>query len=406
MYLEKIKEKIEKYSFIEQNEIYPCEKKEVEALKNQLECNFPKPLEEFLLWGGKGIGNLINEKITHPELEEFYWACGVPFYGPLLKHNNSIDNRTIRYHSNNEEEIIIDGSENIIFTNDWNNDCYEFIKANEGDNPIALCVFEELAGGKIISPEYKTSFPGIVLQPKAILSEYIEKKLKCLFRIIYSSKLLKNGKFDGRFTIGSNCLDLGFERGVTISEANNAIKLLKSIEEISFNSHEFGELPDSITDLKELEIIFSSGNNLSEFPEQILQIKNLQDLFLQKNQISSIPNQIKELERLEFLNLSENKLKSINELTSLKNLKYLDLKDCLIEELPEKINDWKNLEIIKLSGNNFSNLPQSILELENIQVIDVRNCPNLNVSALKYLKKQFPNKTIYHEEIDYYDSYR
>jgi Leucine-rich repeat (LRR) protein len=69
-----------------------------------------------------------------------------------------------------------------------------------------------------------------------------------------------------------------------------------------------------------------SGLSLDVIPKEIFKFKNLKKLNLRDNEITYVQNEISYLKKLEVLNLKNNMLKNLPNISNLKNLKYINFK--------------------------------------------------------------------------------
>ncbi|WP_186645686.1 leucine-rich repeat domain-containing protein [Fluviispira vulneris] len=77
------------------------------------------------------------------------------------------------------------------------------------------------------------------------------------------------------------------------------------------------------------------------------------------------------LESGDTLNLENKEIKDLSPILSLKKLKYLSLKNNMIESIPELIFELNNLKVIDLSYNNLNLMPDLLLRLRSIEYVDV-----------------------------------
>ncbi|MFP4364151.1 MAG: leucine-rich repeat domain-containing protein [Spirochaetia bacterium] len=156
---------------------------------------------------------------------------------------------------------------------------------------------------------------------------------------------------------------------------------------ISFISPDIGKLQD-------LEYLDLCNNYLTYFPLGITKLKNLKILNLNYNSIQSLPPEIRNMESLQELHLNSNQLTELPpEIGKLKNLRVLDLGNFdpdkiyaetrerfdltmnTLSSLPEEFGDLKNLEFLDLSFNKFTEPPECMTRLVNLQECIFRgNC--------------------------------
>ncbi|XP_042294344.1 protein flightless-1 homolog [Sceloporus undulatus] len=162
-------------------------------------------------------------------------------------------------------------------------------------------------------------------------------------------------------------------------------------------------LPTSLDSLTNLADVDLSCNDLSRVPECLYTLANLRRLNLSTNQISELSLCIDQWTHLETLNLSRNLLTSlpsaICKLTKLKKL-YLNTNKLDFDGIPSGIGKLANLEEFMAANNNLELIPESLCRcgklkklvlnknrlvtlpeaihfLTDIEVLDVRENPNL-----------------------------
>jgi len=102
-----------------------------------------------------------------------------------------------------------------------------------------------------------------------------------------------------------------------------------------------------------------------------LSLSNLN--FYNKKDLVPLPKNIGKLENLQNFCFSDNNLEGWSELLKLKNLKFLDLSNCNLTEIPESISQLKYLEELNLSNNAITVLPEGLMELDNLKALYLNN---------------------------------
>ncbi|KAL9429569.1 hypothetical protein AB3S75_031388 [Citrus x aurantiifolia] len=145
------------------------------------------------------------------------------------------------------------------------------------------------------------------------------------------------------------------------------------------------ELP--IEEWKQAEMIFLMDNKLCTLPEKP-SCPNLLTLFLQRNhQLREIPPSFFEsMTSLKVLNLSNTRIKSLpNTIVSLQNLEILILRDCEhLVVLPSEVGSLVLLEVLDLRGTEINHLPDEIGELASLRYLEVFFYGSVNKS--EYVK--------------------
>ncbi|KAG7957013.1 hypothetical protein I3843_11G153700 [Carya illinoinensis] len=183
--------------------------------------------------------------------------------------------------------------------------------------------------------------------------------------------------------------------GNRISEVPPEIGYISSLEELDLEDNLLeGSLPESLGKLSNLKRLLLSGNNFTgTIPKTFGDLKNLSEFRIDGSRISGkipdfvgnwinltrldiqgtdmegpIPSNISRLTNLEELRISDLKGSSIGfpDLQDLKKLKYLVLRNCLINSsFPDYIGELKILKRLDLSFNNISGrIPDTIGEVK------------------------------------------
>jgi Leucine-rich repeat (LRR) protein len=157
---------------------------------------------------------------------------------------------------------------------------------------------------------------------------------------------------------------------------------------------------DALTNLKDLDL---SNNNLARVPEALYKLSSLVRLNLSSNEITELSTLMDAWETLEHLNISRNKLTelpaSLCKLTSLRKL-YLNSNQIDFSGIPAGIGKLANLEVFSAANNNLEMIPEGVCRcgklkklilnnnrlitlpdaihyLTDIEVLDVRDNPDL-----------------------------
>lgn len=129
------------------------------------------------------------------------------------------------------------------------------------------------------------------------------------------------------------------------------------------------DFPQEIVALEKLERLqISTGYNLANLANNLSELKNLTYLNLKDNNLRSIPEELFKIESLKELILSGNLIEVISDsIRKLENLNNLDLSYNSISELPLAIFEMKNLIKLSLMGNKIKNLSDSIENLNSLK---------------------------------------
>ncbi|XP_050255236.1 TMV resistance protein N-like [Quercus robur] len=145
-------------------------------------------------------------------------------------------------------------------------------------------------------------------------------------------------------------------------------------------------LPDAschLTYLKSLNLSFCS--KVDKLPESLGNIKGLEELNVSCTAIRELPSSIGLLEKLKVLILwgcvglsySESLNKLLHTLSGLCSLTELVLGYCNLSVIPDVIGCLSSLEVLNLAANNFVCIPESIIQLTNLDILYLFDCTDL-----------------------------
>ncbi|KAI3959125.1 hypothetical protein MKX01_023801 [Papaver californicum] len=172
-------------------------------------------------------------------------------------------------------------------------------------------------------------------------------------------------------------------------------------------SHNYlsGSIPNSISTLSRLRRLGFSGNSFTgELPTSLGYLTNLEELYLDNNRLQgAIPESFNGLLSLKRLELQGNKISGeIPDLSSLKNLTFLDASDNGISgKLPANFPSSLMTTIMR---NNYiqGNLPDNILNLEFLQVMDLsHNLLSGSVISALFTHPSLQQLTLSHNKFTY-----
>ena len=142
-----------------------------------------------------------------------------------------------------------------------------------------------------------------------------------------------------------------------------------SFSEVSYNIEEI-TIPDVLPSLQEIDINYCY--DLEELPDWVSEVVSLKKISITNcGKLSVLPKAIGNLSNLEVLRLcSCINLYELPETTErLGNLRFLDISDCLaLKKLPLEFGNLRKLEKILMRMCSGCELPDSVRNLENLEV--------------------------------------
>ncbi len=114
-------------------------------------------------------------------------------------------------------------------------------------------------------------------------------------------------------------------------------------------------------------------SKITYFPEEIFNLEKLEKLEISKSYtLNNYSENIQTLKNLTYLNLKDNNLQIFPEwITKITSLKELILSGNSIQEIPNSIKNLKNLTLLDLSYNSLSKIPLVIFEMENLSILSL-----------------------------------
>ncbi|KAF3967643.1 hypothetical protein CMV_008371 [Castanea mollissima] len=136
-------------------------------------------------------------------------------------------------------------------------------------------------------------------------------------------------------------------------------------------------LPKKLWNVESLEKLNVSGITLREPPSSVT-LENLKELSLQgcKEPPHKLWNNLFPLNLMPRRSLNPVSL-LLPSLLGMHSLKRLDLRDCNLQIIPNDIGNLSSITELYLSENHFSCLPESMVQLSKLELIDLNNCTRL-----------------------------
>ncbi|XP_067912198.1 protein flightless-1 homolog [Heterodontus francisci] len=166
----------------------------------------------------------------------------------------------------------------------------------------------------------------------------------------------------------------------TQSNLPTSLEGLANLLDVDLSCNDLSRVPECLYTLSSLRRLNLSTNQISELSLCIDQWTQLEMLNLSRNQLTSLPSAICKLIKLRKLYLNSNKLdfdgipSGIGKLASLEEFMAANNN---LELIPESLCRCGKLKKLVLNKNRLVTLPEAIHFLTDLEVLDVRENPNL-----------------------------
>ncbi|XP_027730282.1 protein flightless-1 homolog [Vombatus ursinus] len=166
----------------------------------------------------------------------------------------------------------------------------------------------------------------------------------------------------------------------TQSNLPTSLEGLTNLADVDLSCNDLTWVPECLYTLPNLRRINLSSNQISELSQCIDQWVQVETLNLSRNQLTSLPSAICKLTKLKKLYLNSNKVdfdgipSSIGKLA---NLEEFMAANNNLELIPESLCRCTKLRKLILNKNRLVTLPEAVHFLTEVEVLDVRENPNL-----------------------------
>ncbi|KAH9778682.1 Disease resistance-like protein DSC1 [Citrus sinensis] len=170
--------------------------------------------------------------------------------------------------------------------------------------------------------------------------------------------------------------------GTALEELPSSIECLSKLSHLGLaDCKSLKSLPSGLCKLKSLDVLIIDGcSNLQRLPEELGNLEALDILHAIGTSITEVPPSIVRLKTVRGIYFGRNKGLSLPitfSVDGLQNLRDLNLNDCGIMGLPESLGLLSSVTKLHLEGNNFERLPESIIQLSNLERLFIRYCERL-----------------------------
>uniref|UniRef100_A0A3B4GU82 Protein flightless-1 homolog n=1 Tax=Pundamilia nyererei TaxID=303518 RepID=A0A3B4GU82_9CICH len=166
----------------------------------------------------------------------------------------------------------------------------------------------------------------------------------------------------------------------TQSNMPTSLEGLTQLADVDLSCNDLTRVPECLYSLSSLKRLNLSSNQISELSLCMDQWTQLETLNLSRNQLTSLPSAICKLSKLKKLYLNSNKLDFDGVppgVGKLSNLTEFMAANNNLELIPEGLCRCGKLKKLVLNKNRLVTLPEAIHFLTDLEVLDVRENPNL-----------------------------
>ncbi|CAL6034118.1 leucine-rich_repeat protein [Hexamita inflata] len=211
-------------------------------------------------------------------------------------------------------------------------------------------------------------------------------------------------------------LNLSSNNLTTLPEQLNQMQYLQTLD-LSYSNFDNLDILSSLTNLQKLNMSFTFNLNQQIFIEELTSLVNLQQLNVRGNQISGIEslaslvnlqqldvsrNEISSIKslvnlvELQLLDISDNQIKSLNGIEHMKHLTYLRANNNSIRNMllsgaycqkcdQQILFQLKMLKELHLSSNDLTIIPEQLLQMINLEILDLSANKITNIDSLSEL---------------------
>uniref|UniRef100_A0A7N2LK38 ADP-ribosyl cyclase/cyclic ADP-ribose hydrolase n=1 Tax=Quercus lobata TaxID=97700 RepID=A0A7N2LK38_QUELO len=212
--------------------------------------------------------------------------------------------------------------------------------------------------------------------------------MSCLSKLCLSETAINELTFSAEYLTGLIELDLRNCKNLfSLSDAYCCLISLKIL--ILSGCSILKELPENLGNIEGLEKLDVSGTALTRLPSSIVHLKNLRVLSLREcvGLLSKSSNMLLSFPLMQPRS-SPDLMGMLQGLCSLTNL---DLSYCNLQTIPNALGCLSSLEYLNLVGNNFVCLPESIIQLSNLESLCLDGCTQLRMCPKLPLNIKFIN---------------
>ncbi|KAM8962259.1 LOW QUALITY PROTEIN: protein flightless-1 homolog [Pelodytes ibericus] len=166
----------------------------------------------------------------------------------------------------------------------------------------------------------------------------------------------------------------------TQSNLPTSLEGLTNLSDVDLSQNDLTRVPECVYSLGSLKRLNLSNNQITELSLCIDQWSQLETLNLSRNQLTSLPSAVCKLAKLKKLYLNSNKLDFDGIPSGIGKLICLEefmASNNSLELIPESLCRCSKLRKLVLNKNFLITLPEAIHFLADLEILDVRENPNL-----------------------------
>ncbi|MDP1714123.1 MAG: TIR domain-containing protein [Anaerolineales bacterium] len=173
-------------------------------------------------------------------------------------------------------------------------------------------------------------------------------------------------KIEEALKSGATELNLHGNTDLKLTELPDSLWQLTQLYTLNLSYNQLTTLPESLGQLTQLQTLDLSGNKLISLPDSLVNLTILKKLEFLNPGFESLPIQICKLRELEILILGTGRYFNNIHMTTGRGT---------LNHLPVELGDLSSLEVLLLGNNQITEIPSSLLQLENLKILDLENNP-------------------------------
>jgi len=179
-----------------------------------------------------------------------------------------------------------------------------------------------------------------------------------------------------------------------IKELPDEFSKLEALKELDLSWNQLLRLPASLSSMSSLSNMLATNNKIREVqPKFFIGLVSLQELNISHNFLKTLPEQASQLVELRKLIINDNKLVSFPDLSTISDLRWLELGNNKLRQFLPSLCNLKNVIVLNLFANGVETVPPEIGQLTCLQKLylsynKIKKLPD-NLSDLRQLSTLF-----------------